>query len=207
MKKGFHVFALFSFVLFLVNCASFTPGTINLTSAVSTPGAIDKEGVSVFVRELGPTESQRLFDCDIQGEGYTTLSMAISNRSNSVVDFLPSTIPQYVNVEEVLSKTDFSPTTRLILWSVPWVINIAANQPIYYGILWPIIGLVDMGKANTGNRNRADFFNNIAIRPIKLQPGQDIQGIVFVRKNYPKPFQLVLMRNDYRIVFDIFPNF
>ncbi|MFH1528480.1 MAG: hypothetical protein ABIG69_17890 [Bacteroidota bacterium] len=205
MKNLLNTFIVLFVVIGFVGCASFTPGSLNTTSAISTPDAIVKDSVSVFVKEISPKESERIFDCDIHGEGYQPLSIAISNRSNSSIEFIPSSLPQYINAEEVLSATDFSPIIRVFTWSIPWIINLAASQPFYYGIAWPVFGLIDMGKANRANDDRADFFNNIVLKPTKLQPGQDIQGVSFFRKNYPSPLQIILLKNGNQLIFDIYP--
>jgi len=206
MKKLFYFIVLLFTVIIFSSCASFTPGSLNTTAAVSSPGSIVKDSVSLFVKEISPKESERIFDCDIHSEGYQPLSIAISNRSNSSVIFTPNSLRQYVDVDEVLSATDFNPIIRVFTWSIPWLINIAASQPIYYGIAWPVFGLIDMGKANSANDDRADFFNNMVIKPVTLQPGQDIQGVVFFRKNYPSPLQITLLKNESQIIFDVYPT-
>jgi hypothetical protein len=205
MKKQICLIVLLLNAIISFSCASFNPGSLNITAAVSTPGSIVKDSISLFVKEINPRQSERIFDCDILSEGYQPLSIAISNRSNFSVMFTPSSIPNYVNVDEVLSATDFHPIVRVFAWSIPWIINIAAGQPIYYGIAWPVFGLIDMGKANRANDDRADFFNNMMIKPITLESGQDIQGVFFLRKNYPKPLQITLSKNENQIIFDVLP--
>ena len=206
MKKQICFLVLLLNAIIFFSCASFSPGSLNITAAVSTPGSIVKDSISLYVKEINARQSERIFDCDILSKGYQPLSIAISNRSNFSVVFTPDSIPKYVNVDEVLSATDFHPIVRVFTWSIPWIINVAASQPIYYGIAWPVFGLIDMGKANRANDDRADFFNNMMIKPVTLETGQDIQGVVFLRKNYPKPLHITLLKNENQIIFDVVPS-
>lgn len=206
MKNLLPAFISCVFILYFEGCASFTPGSLYMTSAFSTPGAVTKDSLSIFIREISPRESYRIFDCIPYNQGYQVLSISISNRSSSPISFIPSSIPNYVDVEEVLDETDFNPFSRLFIWSIPWFLNLAASQPFYYGIAWPIIGLIDFNKAYSANDDRTDFFQNITLKPIKLQKDQDVQGIVFVGKNYPKPLQVILVKNAQQFIFEIYPS-
>ena len=186
MKKQICFIVLLLNAIIFFSCASFSPGSLNITPAVSTPGSIVKDSISLYVKEINARQSERIFDCDILSKGYQPLSIAISNRSNFSVVFTPDSIPKYVNVDEVLSATDFHPIIRIFTWSIPWII--------------------DMGKANRANDDRADFFNNMMIKPVTLETGQDIQGVVFLRKNYPKPLHITLLKNENQIIFDVLPS-
>jgi len=205
MKNIIALIIYFTLLVIIYGCASFTPGSLNITSAISTPGSIVKDSIGLIIREISPRESKRIFDCDIYSKGYIPLSIALSNRSNSAIDFIPDSISPHENVDKVLSATDYLPIGRLIAWSIPWIINIMIHQPIYYGIAWPIFGLIDMSKASHANDDRADYFYSVLIKRSVLQSGQDIQGVIFVRKNYPKPLQIILLKNGNKFVFDIIP--
>jgi hypothetical protein len=205
MKSAPPLIILFSLIFLFNGCASFSPCPLNMTSAVSTPGSMLKDSISLFVRELGLKESERVFDCDIYSEWHSALSIAISNRSNSTCVFIPSSIPQYEDIENVLYDTDYDPLGRLIVWSIPWIISLVLHYPVYYGVAWPIIGLVDLNRSKVANESRTEYFNSISIKPTKLQPGQDIQGIVFVKRYYQKPLQISIVKNDSKIVFDVYP--
>ncbi len=206
MKNLITLIIPFHFLFVIYGCASFTPGSLNTSPAVSTPGSTMKDSIALFIREISPRESKRIFDCNIYNGGYIPLSIALSNRSNSTIDFTPNSISQYENVDNVLSATDYHPAGRLITWSIPWIINILLHQPFYYGIAWPIFGLIDMVKAGDANNERGDYFYSVLIKPTILQPGQDIQGVMFVRKNYSKPLQIILLKNNNQMVFDIIPT-
>jgi hypothetical protein len=196
-----------SFSVAFISCASFTPGSVDFRPAISTPGATTKDSVYILVTVMSSRQSKVTFDCDFPAEGIQPLTISISNRNSSTIEFLPHTVPMYMTIADAHERTKFNPVGRLLLWSIPWFINIAAGYPIYYGILWPIIGVIDYGDASTANANREDFFNRVALKPIKLQQGQDIQGIVFVQKGGAQTLQLTVRKeNGQSILFDIYPQ-
>jgi hypothetical protein len=195
------------FPTFFIGCASFTSGSLDFRQAISTPGATTKDSISILITQMNGRQSKLSFDYDFPSNKIQPLIISISNRSTSTVEFIPSSIPFYLSVSDIHDRTSFSPTTRLLIWSIPWFLNLATGAPIYYGILWPIIGFVDFNKANTANSDREDHFNSVSLKPIKLQPGQDIQGVVFVQKNNTQMIQLNLNKGEGRnIVFDVYPQ-
>lgn len=199
------LFIMLCMVGFLyIGCASFSPGSVNIASAVSTPGSVSKDSIYIFVKEFSSKETKRIFDCDLLIYGFCPLGIGISNRSNYPIEFIPHSIRNYIDVEEVLSETEFDPNGRLIVWSIPWVINMLAGFPFYYGIAWPIFGLIDFNKAHDANDDRTEFFHNLVFKPIILQPGQDVQGVVFLAKGFIRPLQIILVKENKQITFEVF---
>ena len=205
MKHSIFLLLTVASILFLANCASFTAGAFNATSAKSDPAAIEEDSIHITVKALSPQESKRLFDCNIHEHGYQPLSVSISNQSKLDIVFTPDSIPRFVPVEQVLEATDFNPGIRLVTWSLPWLINIAFGYPVYYGILWPIIGVIDMGNANKANNERADFFHGIEAKSITLMPGKEFSGIVFIRYTGKKGFTLKLIHGGTPIQIEVDP--
>jgi hypothetical protein len=206
MKKVPYFFCIVLIAFFAAGCASFEPGSLSSISAASSVYAVTKDSVSVVFRELSPQETKRLFDTELYESGYIAISASFSNRGTAPVEFFPDSIKQSAPIEEILKRTAFSPTTRLLVWSIPWALNLVSGMPIYYGILWPVIGIIDLNKAKTANGNRDEFFTTIMLKHTTLIQGQDISGVIFLRRGYTTPVKLTFSREPKNLLFDIYPT-
>jgi len=189
--------------LLLAGCASFHSGFIDFRQASSTPGAIMQDSIYVHASFMDSHASSTAFDYNFHQAGIQPLTLSLSNRSSINIEFIPSTISDYLRPWQAYDNASFDPTTRLMVWSIPWMINMVANQPWFYGIAWPIMGLVDFFGASSANREMSSFIQRVSFKPVKLEPGKDTQGIIVVTKTFIPIKLYVTKANGQKITFDL----
>ena len=139
---------LFLIPFVFISCASFNPGNIDYRSALTSPESKTNDSVYVFIKQYSAKEAQLIFDTDFRYEKFEPIYVSIFNNSDKKVLVTPQNFSGYTDLAEVYKDTKSSPFSYFLIWSTPWVINIAAGWPFYYGIAWPIFGAIAMGKTN-----------------------------------------------------------
>lgn len=186
MKKLF----LFVTLSLIVNaCASFNPIQINYVNAIEHPKAVFSDSIFVYARmigdiETGATKTPNKFKQD--DVAINAAMICISNRTTKKlgVRIYSSDKLTLLNDDVVNTYYSSSPTAHFIIWSIPWVANIAAGLPIHYGLLFPIIGLIELTKAGDVNDRVENFINENKLA--NQLPGQkSLNGLIYL-KGYAK---------------------
>jgi len=180
----------------LISCASFNPGTIEYRSAVTSPGSKQIDSIYVFVKEYNNQEAKLIFDTGFRYYDFEPIYISVFNRSNSTILVDPLNVGNRVNIDEVYKKTKKPPFRYFIGWSIPWGINMLVGLPFYYGIAWPVFGVVAMAKTNGANRKREDYYNSVILKKTELLNGQEINGVVFIESDSSKTINLDLVKCD-----------
>ncbi|MEW6653375.1 MAG: hypothetical protein AB1394_07890 [Bacteroidota bacterium] len=182
MKK---LLLLISITLITSACASFNPIQINYVNAVEHPKAVSSDSIFVYARMIGDIETGTIktpnkFKQD--DEVINAAMICISNRSNKKlgVRIYSSDKITLLNDVSVYDHYSFSPTAHFIIWSIPWIANIAAGLPIHYGLLFPIIGLVELTKAGDVN-NRVQTFVEQNKLGNQLPGLKSLDGLIYLR--------------------------
>jgi hypothetical protein len=188
-------FILFpSFVLF--SCATFNPGAIEYHSALTSPGGKNTDSVYVYLKQFTYQEAKLIFDTDFRFKKFEPIYISIYNQSDKTIVVDPLNVLDIVDLDMVYKETKSAPLTYLLIWSTPWIINLVAGWPVYYGIAFPIIGIVSFAKSSEANTKRKDFYTSIYLQKVELLKGQEIFGIVFLAKDTSNPIQIKLMNID-----------
>jgi len=187
---------LFVLSLSIISCATFNPGTLQYRSAVTTPGSKNVDSVYVFVKQYNYSEAKLVFDTDFRYFNFEPIYISVFNRSYTPVIVDPLNVENHTNIDEVTEKTERSPFAYFVGWSIPWGINMLVGLPLYYGIAWPVFGIVAMTKTKNANRKREEYYKNVCLKHTELQNGQEIDGVVFIKNDSTKTIKLHLIRKD-----------
>jgi len=197
MKKSL----LLLFPLIFISCASFNPGNVDYRSALTSPRSKSNDSVFVFVKQYSVQEAKLIFDTDFRYEDFEPIYVSIFNRSNYNILVVPQSFIGFTDLVQVYKETKSSPFSYFLIWSTPWVINIVAGWPIYYGIAWPIFGGIAMGKTSGANTKREEFYKSVALKETEILNGQEVYGIVFIKKTKEENIVIQLQRNGSPIEF------
>lgn len=192
MKK--IIIVLLPFIL--ISCASFNPATVEYRSAITSPGSKQIDSVYVFVKDYNIQEAKLIFDTDFRDYDFEPIYVSVFNRSNSTILVDPLDVENRVNIDKVYKKTKSAPFGYFIVWSIPWGVNMLVGLPFYYGIAWPVFGVIAMAKTSKANRKREGYYNSISLKKTELLNGQEINGVVFIAKDSSKTIKLDLVKSD-----------
>ncbi len=192
MKKFIILFLTF----LLISCASFNPGNVEYRSANTTPGSKNIDSAYVFVKQYNYQEARLIFDTDFRYYDFEPIYVSVFNRSNSSITVDPLNVENHISIDEVYKKTKSAPFGYFMGWSIPWGINMLVGLPFYYGIAWPLFGIAAVAKTSSANRKREDYYNNASLKLTKLLNGQEINGIVFIKKETEKLLKVYLTKSD-----------
>ena len=201
MKKLLIMFIPFIFI----SCASFNPGPIDYRSALTSPESKSGDSVYVFTKQYSVKEAKLIFDTNFRYVDFEPIYVSIFNRSSNKIFIAPQNFFGYTELEKVYDDTKSAPFSFFLVWSIPWVINVAAGWPIYYGIVWPIFGGIAMGKSSSANSNREEFYNSVTLKETELSYGQEVYGIVFLQKTKEDSIHITL-RTDSSLIDFPFEN-
>ncbi len=193
MKKLCFI-VLISFIFY--SCSTFNPGSIQYRPALLTPGNIEKDNIFVYAYQYNLTESNYLLDSDLQSADFRPVYMSIYNKSNDTVFVNPLNIHAYIDINEINSSLKCVPITYFFIWSIPWVINLVAHLPFYYGIAFPIFGLISALQSDDTNTEIEMFLKSNALNPTNLIPKREVYGIVFITKGKEIPFSFDILKKD-----------
>lgn len=196
LRKLFYRLIIFSSI-FLISCASFAPGVVEYHSAITSPYSQIKDSVFVYVKEYTNQEGKLIFDTNFQYYYFKPLYISIYNQSSSPIIVDTSNIDNFVNIDKIYKETKSgAPFDYFLLWSTPWAINIGAGLPFYYGIAWPVFGLIAMSKSKNANERRGEYYSYVSLKPTRLFTGQETDGVVFVNNNNSDIIYLSIVKED-----------
>ena len=176
------------------SCTSFNPANIVNESALTSPYSIQKDSVFVLVKQYNDQEAELFFDTDFGGYDFRPFYVSIYNNSSSRIMVDPSSIEYSISQQQAYKESKKLPIGYLFYWSIPWGINMAVGLPFYYGIAWPVFGLIATVQAANANRKREAYYKNVSLKPAELTKGQEVSGVVFIVKD--KNLNINLLKDD-----------
>ena len=192
MKKIFIVIIPFIFI----SCGTFNPGTIDRRSAATSPGSKQIDSVYVLVKQYQPREAELIFDADFRYYDFEPLYISVFNKSTKKIIVNPDSVSNFIKISYVNNKTAQKGFAYFLAWSSPWTLNLLVGWPFYYGIAWPIFGIIAGGKTSGANSRREEFYTSNSLKYTELMSGQEIDGILFIKKTKDEPIQIYLNSND-----------
>lgn len=178
MKKLFLVIIPFIFVA----CGTFNPGTIDRRSAATSPESKIVDSVCVFIKQYEPSEAMLIFDADFRYYKFEPVYCSIFNKSSKKIIVNPDSIIAQENINEVIDRTTKNGFSYFLIWSSPWFVNLIVGWPFYYGVAWPIFGVIAGAQTSNTNSRIEEFYKSNRLKYTELMSGQEINGLLFIPK-------------------------
>lgn len=171
----------------IVGCGSFEPIQFNYPNP-SEEYTTDLDSVMIAAKVIGDLEKGRSILMDMQNsESICSIMISIKNNSNKKLQFriYSSEGSQLAKPDEIYRKYMSPGFVHFLIWSTPWIANIASGLPIFYGVLFPIIGVIEINKSSSVNDRLLQFIEDNTL-PNNALPKRSIKGLIYVKNNKPK---------------------
>lgn len=168
-------------LIIIYGCASFNPTLVDYRENLPSSVTEKSESVTLNYRQMMKREASLTFDTEFKNMDVSVIVLILNNESSVRYKISILEDEKIFGLDEASDKIEYNPIEYLSLWSAPWLINIALKQPVHYGIIWPIIGLIAMTKASDANTEIEDFIKRNYL-PENIEANSKIQGIVLIKQ-------------------------